>query len=230
MFKGSPQLWSQIKHTTNNFNNYKCLTRGLKRAISKIKAEYDNNYLTNPDNFDEIKANIINRKGVGNIEQVNELINKFNQTKDNVIRENLQKELQIALKSIPNKTHPDVIKYGNKPVEIDSIGSKRNFDFKPKSCDDLCKKLNILRTNDLGNFNGTRSYYLMNDLAELVSTSTLSVKKLNIFHLQEQALIRYTIEKLNLHGFELISVPEMVPPEVIENCGMNTTGERTQVC
>lgn len=171
MFKTQP-LWSQIKRTTNNFINYKCLARGLKRTLSKIKSEYDNNYLTNPENFDKIKANISNRKGVGDIEQIKALTNKLNRTQDKLIRENLQKELEIALKSIPNQTHPDVVEYGDKPVEVDSIGTKRNFDFKPKSFADLCKNLNILRTNELGNFNGTRSYYLMNDLAELVSAST----------------------------------------------------------
>lgn len=52
----------------------------------------------------------------------------------------------------------------------------------------------------------------MNDLAEM-----------------EEALVQYTIDKLEANGFELVSVPELLPPEVIEGCGMKTTGKRHQI-
>lgn len=165
MFKIRGLLWLRLRSRAGDFH-----TRGLKQTLNQIKSEYDTNYLTNPANFDEIKSNIINRKGVGNIEHVHNLVNKLNQTVDDATtRENLQNQLQVALKSIPNATHPDVDNYGDKPMEVESIGSKRNFDFKAKTFADLCNKLNILRTTGLGNYNGTRSYYLMNELAELVS-------------------------------------------------------------
>lgn len=151
----------------NRLNDFH--TRGLKQILAGIKPEYDTNYLTNPANLDEIKSNIINRKGVGDIDRVHNLVDQINQTTDAAVRENLQNQLQIALKSIPNLTHSDVVNYGDHPKEIVSIGSKRNFDFKPKQFDELCTRLNLLRTNQLGNFNGSRSYYLMNELAELVS-------------------------------------------------------------
>ncbi|XP_037027854.1 serine--tRNA ligase, mitochondrial-like [Bradysia coprophila] len=187
-------------------------TRGLRQTINRIKSEYDTEYLTNPANFDHIKSNITKRKGIGDIDQVPGLVNELNRTTDATVRQNLQHQLDAVLKTLPNLTHPDVVNYGDQPKEIDSIGWKRKFGFKPKSFEELCSSLNILRTNELGNLNGSRSYYLMNELAKM-----------------EQALVRYTVEQLRPKGFELISVPEILPAEVIERCGMKTTGERNQV-
>ncbi|KAG5896148.1 hypothetical protein JTB14_015851 [Gonioctena quinquepunctata] len=45
----------------------------------------------------------------------------------------------------------------------------------------------------------------------------------------EHALLNYFLKKLLQNGFELISVPDILPREVIESCGMNTRGERNQV-
>lgn len=50
------------------------------------------------------------------------------------------------------------------------------------------------------------------------------------FFLQEQALIRYTTDYLFEHNFELISVPDLLPAEVIEGCGMAPVAENNQVC
>lgn len=47
--------------------------------------------------------------------------------------------------------------------------------------------------------------------------------------LQELALIKYTTDFLGKEGFELISVPDILPAEVIEGCGMQTTAESSQV-
>lgn len=60
----------------------------------------------------------------------------------------------------------------------------------------------------------------------------LDIGQVENFYLffKEQALVRYSVDKLSASGFELISVPEILPPEVIEGCGMNTSGGRTQVC
>ncbi|XP_037044558.1 serine--tRNA ligase, mitochondrial-like [Bradysia coprophila] len=187
-------------------------TRGLKQTINRIKPEYDTDYLTNPANIDHIKKNILNRKGVGDIERVHGLVYELNHNTDTTIRVKLQQQLEAALKTIPNHTHPDVVNYGDGPKEIASIGLKRNFTFSARPFDGLCGHLNILRTNEIDHFNGSRSYYFMNELAEM-----------------EEALIQYTVDKLDANGFELISVPEILPPEVIEGCGMKTTGERHQV-
>lgn len=39
----------------------------------------------------------------------------------------------------------------------------------------------------------------------------------------------YTTTEILKHGFSIVSVPDILPAEVIKSCGMNTDGERNQV-
>ncbi|CAO1395945.1 unnamed protein product [Diamesa tonsa] len=169
--------------------------------------------LKDPKNINEIDKNIKLRKGVGDIHLVHDIINKLsdvNLSSSDKIKH--QKLLQDELKKIPNNTHPDVIDYGEHPKLVSYFNEKPEFKHNPLEFSEICKKLNLLRTDYLGNFSGHKSYYLMSDLAEL-----------------EQALIKYTLDEIMSHGFELISVPDILPSEVIKSCGMNVDGERTQV-
>lgn len=132
--------------------------------------EYDIEYLTNPVNVPEIEFNIEARKGIGDIKLVHELFKKLGES---VL---LQKEkydlfetLQKEMRKLPNKTHPEVLKYGQEPKDVEYVNEKPVFDFKVKEFSEICRKLNILRTEHLGNFTGHKSYFLMSDLAELVS-------------------------------------------------------------
>lgn len=170
MFNIRPLLLLSLRDAAHRFNS-----RGLRQTLKRIKPKYDTDYLTNPANFDCIKSNIINRKGVGDIEKVHSLVNKLNQTTDASVRDNVQHQLEAALNTIPNKTHPDVVDYGDCPKEIASVGSKRNFEFVAKSFDELCSHLNILRTNDMDLYNGARAYYFMNDLSEMVSSFAVNL-------------------------------------------------------
>jgi seryl-tRNA synthetase len=45
----------------------------------------------------------------------------------------------------------------------------------------------------------------------------------------EQGLIKFTIDQLEKFGFEMISVPDILYPRVIESCGMAVRGDRNQV-
>lgn len=45
----------------------------------------------------------------------------------------------------------------------------------------------------------------------------------------EDALVRYALDAVRNSGFQLISVPDIIYPHVIESCGMKTRGERDQV-
>lgn len=175
--------------------------RGLKHKLSTIQPEFNT---TNLDDITAVEANIQSRKGVGNIRRIHELQN--DSTAESTV------SLQLELRRLPNETHPAVRDYGDEPKEVQTYGTARSFGFKPKNFAELCRKLNILRTDHLGNFTGSKTYYLMNELAEL-----------------EQALIQYTMDALLLHDFVLTTVPDLLPAEVIEGCGMSTEGERTQV-
>lgn len=158
------------KVTVNN----RILTKRWCHKYILSVPEYDIAYLTNPVNIPEIEFNIQARKGIGDIKLVHELFKKLGES---VL---LQKEkydlfetLQQEMRKIPNKTHPDVLNYGQEPKDVEYFNEKPKFDFTVKEFSEICRKLNILRTEHLGNFTGHKSYFLMSDLAELVSLTSL---------------------------------------------------------
>lgn len=175
--------------------------------------ELDLEYLCNVNNRDEINNNIKNRKGVGDIDKVLELKTEIDgMSDDNPLKPDFITKLQKEAQLIPNRSFPDLIKYGDQPKILNVCGNKPNFLFKPKEFSAIAKKMNLLRTENLGVFSGHRSYYLLGELAEL-----------------EQALIHFSIDSLVKKDFNIISVPDVLPRIIIESCGMNTKGERTQV-
>ncbi|XP_012261048.2 serine--tRNA ligase, mitochondrial [Athalia rosae] len=182
--------------------NVKSLTT-TSRVFSELpQPEYDINYLCNVSNKEIISENINRRKGIGNINKVHELLSN-SASKD---------LLNVELEKIPNKTDPTVLQYGNEAHVLNTCGSMPSFNFKPKEFEDIAKNLKLIRTENLGNLSGSRSYMLLGHLADL-----------------EEALIFYTIHELINRNFQLISVPDILPTAVIERCGMIIGNERTQV-
>lgn len=128
--------------------------------------------------------------------------------------------LNAELRRLPNATHPAVQDLaGQEEARIlGHYGGPHRTELadgsQPREFAELCKRLNILRTEHLGHFTGPKSYYLLNELADL-----------------EQALVRFSVAELRASGagFRLMSVPDIVPAAIIEGCGMSTTGERNQV-
>ncbi|XP_017775671.1 PREDICTED: serine--tRNA ligase, mitochondrial [Nicrophorus vespilloides] len=170
-------------------------------------------YLCNPKNLQSIAENINRRKGIGNVALVNELKQKLESSKpDTEEYLELKRSFYKELLQIPNFSHPAVINYGEDPVEVKRTGEERKFEFKPRQFHEITKRLNLARTEHLGNVSGTKSYYFLGELAEL-----------------EQALIQYTLCNLVRNQFKLMSVPDLLDRRIIESCGMSTTGERTQV-
>lgn len=205
------------------------LNRNLLKALSVTKyfklwssttswkiseyPELNEEYLCNPCNLNTIEDNINHRKGVGDIKLVHELKNKLGKiNKQSDGYENVRSQYYKELIQIPNDTHPIIYTYGDKPKEIKLVNTKKLFTFKCKEFGEIAKKLNLVRTEQLGNVSGNRSYYILGELAEL-----------------EQALINYFVENLINSGYEVISVPDILPRYIIERCGMNTRGERNQV-
>lgn len=190
-----------------------CKENVLKKSCSSIQTTYDINYICNQQNIKEISQNILQRKGVGDIQLVHLLKNKLDTIDVNTIefQETKTKFLEELYK-LPNKTHPDVLQYENEPKIVKHVNLKRSFQFEPKEFYEITKRLNLVRTDQLGNVSGNKSYYFLGEMAQL-----------------EYALIQYTLDKLIKNGFSLISVPDILPRRIIENCGMNTRGDRTQV-
>lgn len=112
------------------------------------------------------------RKSGANIEIVRELYEKYeNETKDQR-KDELSTKLRSEFKKFPNQTHPTVLAYGQNATnkEIESHGDafeKENPQGKDYAT--LCNLLNTIRLEQLGNFTGSRSYYFMHSIAELVS-------------------------------------------------------------
>lgn len=152
-----------------SFHNYKV-----------IDAKYDLDYLTNPLNLEEISLNINRRKGVGDIKLVQELYNKLNdKSLDGSAKDSIKKQLNEELSKIPNKTHPAVLEYAENPKVVSYFNKKNELKHDPYEFSELCKKLNIIRTDYLGNFTGHKSYFLMNDLAELVMNAFINLLNFN---------------------------------------------------
>lgn len=176
-------------------------------------AELNYNYLCSSDNFQEIQNNIAIRKGIGNISLIHDLATKLKALPpEDASYSAIQTQLQEECFHIPNRTHAAVVSYGEEAKLVKKIGSEKMFDTPPLDFDDISKKLNLVRTSQLGTVAGHRSYYLLGELADL-----------------EQALIKYTLRFLYRKGFKLVSVPDILPRSTIEDCGMNTRGERSQV-
>lgn len=204
-------LYSTTKLPCATFKRYFC----LHSRLSTVNVEnFDLGYLCNPSNLPVILNNINKRKGVGDIVLVQNLKSQLdNCSVKNEDYDNVLSKLIEELRKLPNLTHPDILTYGEEPKSIKTVGSKRDFSFKPLSFDQISKRLKLVRTDQLGNLSGSRSYFLLGEMAEL-----------------ENALINYTLHKLSTCGFKLISVPDLLPRDTIESCGMNTRGIRNQVC
>ncbi|XP_001607907.2 serine--tRNA ligase, mitochondrial [Nasonia vitripennis] len=175
----------------------------LETEIHLPKPEYNVEFLCNPLNRDLIAKNILKRKNSGNIDKVLELHQSLHS----------QEEFIKELSKIPNLTDPNVLEYAdNEPCILRVQGDQPKYSFEPHEFSQLAAKLRLLRTDRLGPVTGSRSYILLGDLAEL-----------------EQALITYTLKELLKHNFKLVSVPDILPSQVIERCGLISDGERKLV-
>lgn len=152
--------------------------------------------------------NVADRKGVGSIHRVIELNNALKLQKNEELRREL---IQEALK-IPNETHPEPAEYGHDGKVLKTMGRMPEYNFEPKSFDQLLDTSDQFRMKELSPMAGHRAYYLIRELAEL-----------------EQALIRLVVQKLIQNGFSLISVPDILHHQIIECCGVPTRGQRSLV-
>ncbi|XP_041352393.1 serine--tRNA ligase, mitochondrial-like [Gigantopelta aegis] len=175
--------------------------------------ELDFQYLCDESKAASIKQNILNRKGIGDLDKVHQLWRDYHKETNDVYKNIRWQELLKAASEIPNSTHPQspMGEESNANL-VEIVGDRKEFQFKPKTVVQLGEDLDLLRTDNVSLTTGHRTYYLKRDLAKM-----------------EQALVRFTLDNLIRKGFQLVSVPDMIHPKIIESCGFNTTGERTQV-
>lgn len=147
-------------------------------------------------------------------------LNKLHAKFSSLWRNDLSSTLETFKKNMPvvaanvesKKPHPNVEYIQGDYNILKSVGQKPVFDFKPVPLNALKKIKHFLKTDNLTNYCGDRSYYFLGPLAKF-----------------EHALVRYTLAALIKKGFKLVSVPDILPDELITRCGMDTVGERNQV-
>ncbi|XP_014205482.1 serine--tRNA ligase, mitochondrial [Copidosoma floridanum] len=175
----------------------------LDSEIHLPEPEYDIDFWCNPFNRDLIVKNISKRKSHADINRILQLHQNSHS----------QEELINEIRKIPNLTDPKVLEYkDNEPCVLRKMGEQPTFRFKPQEFSQIMARLKLLKSDRLGPVTGSKSYILMDDLAEL-----------------EQALVKYTIKELLKNNFHLISVPDILPSQVIERCGLISDGERKLV-
>lgn len=201
---------SWFVHSLRKPLHVRLFTGGTSRLL-----DLDLEYYCSPDNRQVIEANLI-RRGCEEIDlnQIYRLWHELKSASDPTVAEPIRYQLLRAVGRLPNSTHPDVLaNTTNDPVTVDIVNEKPSFSFIPRRFELLASRLGTLQSD--ANHHvlcGERSYYLRGDLA-----------------MMEEALISLSLKKLLERGFVLVSVPDILHPSDIEACGMNTTGQRSQV-
>lgn len=114
----------------------------------------------------------------------------------------IEKELNDGLKQVPNIIFDDVPLGG----EESNLEIRKWGELKAEGVDhlDYATKRNWVDFERGAKVAGSKFYYLKGELALL-----------------EQALIQYGIQKVMDHGFEFITVPDVVSTRILEGCGFN---------
>jgi seryl-tRNA synthetase len=114
----------------------------------------------------------------------------------------LGEKIRAILVQLPNIMHKDVPlgKDESENVERQQFGAKPEFDFKPKNHIELGEELGLLDFDSSAEASGKGFYYLKGELALL-----------------NQALIRFSIDKMVKAGFTYTETPLMLREKVIKN-------------
>ena len=131
------------------------------------------------------------------------------------------KEIEPQLKEIEEKFNDLMLQVPNIPAEdvpigvdetsnevIREVGDKPQFDFEPKSHQELMEALDLLDTKRAVKIGGFRSYFLKNEAVLL-----------------EQALLQYSLQAMIDHGFTPMTVPTLVNKEALVGTGYFPWGE-----
>ncbi|XP_065220706.1 serine--tRNA ligase, mitochondrial-like isoform X1 [Planococcus citri] len=199
-------------HLIRLLNSKGCCRRNYSGLFQEIKSTIPKptvNLKQILDNLDEYKNEVRSRKNT----RYEEILSEFCSTldKSSVDPEQNEELMNLAAK-LPNWIHPSVKNYTNDFEILKVVGEPKEFPFKPQTGTDMLKEKDLLIMEGLNHYCGERSYYFVGDLVKL-----------------DQALIDYSVQKLLQKNFIPISVPDILHENVINNCGMTTKGERTQV-
>ncbi len=114
----------------------------------------------------------------------------------------LEEEISEILGKIPNMIHESVAigKDDSENVQMRRIGKPKEFNFEIKSHSEIAENLSVADFDSSAKTSGNGFYYLEGDLALL-----------------NQALIRFTIDKLVSKGFTYVETPLLLRENVMKN-------------
>ena len=137
-------------------------------SIRLPKPVFDTDFYTDPRNRDVIHANIVSRKGHGDIDKVLRLSQQLAaEVGDPAANSSsLRDELEAELFSLPNMSHL-AVRVLSAPHVIYTRPFTRTGDFPLRKFEEIARILGGARLANLGLLSGERSYYLTGPLAEL---------------------------------------------------------------
>lgn len=175
----------KISNIIPHCQSIKYYKRKFSRKTFSVTSDFFDNTSVEALAEKEINQGCVIRKTRASIETVDQLLNDLQCANDEQSKVSILNQLRYELRKIPNKTHPTVLSYedDDKPIEIASYGIKRAVRLvtadgqvadprkqgKLKDLNRICLFLNGLRRQHLGSFCGEKSYYLLNDVAQIVS-------------------------------------------------------------
>ncbi|XP_073835254.1 seryl-tRNA synthetase, mitochondrial [Musca autumnalis] len=157
--------------------------------------------------LDKLEENVMLRQHNNNVPQIRKLLSSIRPDNAQDI-----KTLKSELFKLPNSTHPRLHDYGTEPKQVELFVPKGFRNTRATEFSEASKYMNLFRMDHLGNYTGHKSYYLFGKIAEM-----------------EHALKEYAVDMLCENDFSFLSVPDILPKSIIEGCGMQADGERTQV-
>ena len=197
---------------TSEFHNV-----GASSSSKKLKGNPDLTTLLTPAFRSKVIRNLVDRLYVKSEESAEEMLDSLYELKNTALKEPFSEnrdKLNEAALQFPNFSHPAIIGLKEPRTLFDNCDQLDQKHLKKiRSFDEINRIMNGSRTEHTGQTTTEKSYFLLGPFAEL-----------------EQALINYTIDHLTTRaGFELVSVPDILNPEIIEACGLKTTGRITNV-
>ncbi|MGL4524044.1 MAG: serine--tRNA ligase [Spirochaetia bacterium] len=113
---------------------------------------------------------------------------------------------------LPNYAHPDSPKgmEDEHNVQLHKVGTPTTFDFPPKDHVQLAESLNLVDFEAGARVSGAKFYFLKNQGVLL-----------------EWALVRYAMDKLVKHGFELYQTPDIAREEILIGIGFQPRGNES---
>lgn len=158
--------------------------------------------LPDANSLQQIELNSKNRKQAVDLKGLEELINKHKASSTSSEKEEFQKKIQQEFSKLPNSTCPNSA-HLKEPKLLRTFGQKVEME-DPLSLQKLSHHGVYMGS---GHFTGSRSYYLRGSMAKL-----------------EHSLTRYASKILLDKGFRMMSVPDIVPRDVLERCGIPVGG------